>query len=54
MFGIEKIITLAVTLTVIAAGTGQLPRIIKTVQIAQLKLLKESQASKWGKPLLLN
>ena len=53
MLGTEKIITLAAILAVMAAGTGQLPRIIKTVHIAQLKLLKESQASKWPKAYLI-
>ena len=51
--GIEKVISLGVTLTLLAAGTGQLPRAIRAIQIAQLMLLKESQASKWPKAPLL-
>lgn len=53
MFGTEKLITLGATLAILAAGTGQLPRIIKQVHVAQLKLLKESQASRWPKAALL-
>ncbi len=49
---IDKLIQLAVTLAVIAASTGQLPKVIKEIRIAQLKLVKESQASKWGMPML--
>lgn len=41
----SNLIKIAVTLAFIATSTGQLPRIIKEVRIAQLKLLKESQAS---------
>ena len=46
---IDNLIKIAVTLAFLAAGTGQLPKVLKEVRIAQLKLLKESQASKWGK-----
>jgi len=51
--GVEKMIPLALAVVMAAASVGQLPRFIREVQIAQLKLLKESQASKWGRPLLL-
>jgi hypothetical protein len=49
----EKLINFAVVLVVAAAMTGQLPKAIKAVQIAQLQLIKESQASKWPKAMLL-
>lgn len=49
--GINKLITLAATLAMLAAPTGQLPRIIRAVHLAQLQLLKESQASKWPRPI---
>ncbi len=51
--GLEKLINLAVTLTLVAAMTGQLPKAIKAVHLAKLQLLKESQASKWPKAKLL-
>lgn len=51
--GIEKLIPLAVAMGVTAAASGRLPQIIREVQIAQHKLLKDSQSSKWGKTMLL-
>ena len=51
--GLNKIIEAAAILAILAVGTGQLPRIIKAVHIAQIHLIKESQASKWPKALLL-
>ena len=51
--GINKLIEKAVILAMLAAATGQLPRITRAVQIAQLHLLKESQSSHWGRALLL-
>lgn len=51
--GIEKLISLAAALAIAAASTGQLPRIVHAVRVAQLQLIKESQASKWGIPLLM-
>jgi hypothetical protein len=49
----DKLISVAVTLAFLAAGTGQLPKVIKADRVAQLELIRDSQASKWGKPLLL-
>lgn len=48
-----KLIQAAVGAALLAAASGQLPKLIQTVRVAQYQLLKESQASKWGKPLLL-
>ena len=48
-----KLISLAATLAVLATLTGQLPRIIRKVQLAQLYLIKDSQASKWPKAMTL-
>ncbi len=50
--GIQKLIPIAVTFAFLAASTGQLPRVIKAVRIAQLELIRDSQASKWGMPML--
>ncbi len=49
---IDRLISIAVTAVILAASTGQLPKLIKEVRIAQLKLIKESQASKWGIPMM--
>ncbi len=51
--GLNKLFALAAVLAVLAASTGQLPRIIYAVHMAKLHLLKESQASKWPKAALL-
>lgn len=51
--GLEKLISVAAVLAVLAASTGQLPRILHTVRVAQLHLIQDSQASKWGHALLL-
>lgn len=51
--GISKLITIASMLTVLAASTGGLPKIIKAVHIAQLYLIKDSQSSTWGRAMLL-
>ena len=50
--GINKLIQMASILAFIAVSSGQLPKILKQVKIAQLQLIKESQASKWGMPML--
>lgn len=51
--GIAKLIQIAATLAILAVSTGQLPRILREVRVAQLHLIKDSQASKWGRPFLL-
>lgn len=51
--GIDPLIKIAVSLTVAAAMTGHLPAITQAVLLAQVKLLQESQASKWGSPDLI-
>ncbi len=49
----NKLIEAVVIFVFMMAAAGQLPKLIKTVQIAQYQVLKASQSSKWGKPLLL-
>ena len=51
--GLEKLISIAATLAVLAVSTGQLPRILHAVRLAQFHLIHDSQASKWGRALLL-
>ena len=51
--GLENVIKLAAALTIAAALTGKLPRIIREVRHGQIWLLQESKASKWGSPDLL-
>jgi hypothetical protein len=51
--GLDNIIKMAVGLTIAAALSGHLREITRGVQVAQIKLLKQSHASKWGSPDLL-
>ncbi len=50
---ISKLIQIAAILATLAASTGQLPRIIHAVHLAQLQLIKESSSSHWGQAMLL-
>jgi len=47
--GIKSLPQIAVTLAVLAVSTGKLPLILKEVRKAQLLLLEESTASRWGR-----
>jgi hypothetical protein len=49
----QKLTTFALSVVMAAAIAGQLPYFVKEVRIAQLRLLKESQTSHWGTPMLL-
>jgi hypothetical protein len=49
----NKLIQAAVAAALFAAATGQLPKFIQTVRVAQYQLLKDSQASKWGRAMIL-
>lgn len=50
---LNKLIAVAMTAVLTAAATGQLSRLVQTVRVAQLQLIKDSQSSKWGTPFLL-
>jgi hypothetical protein len=49
---IEKLAAIAMGVVMMAAATEQLPRFIRQVRIAQLELLRESRAIKWGDPII--
>jgi len=51
--GIPKLIPIGVSLAFLAAATGQLPKVLRTIQIAQARLIIDSQASKWPKAMTL-
>lgn len=51
---IEKLIYLAVAVTMIAASTGNIPKILVHLRKAQIHLIQESQASKWPKLYIIN
>lgn len=49
--GLSKLITLSVALGVLAAGTGNLPWVLKQVPKAQFELIQETKASSWPKAM---
>lgn len=49
----KQLIHAAIAATLIAAASGKIPEFIQTMRVAQYRLLKESQASKWGRAMLL-
>lgn len=51
--GLNKLIEAIAVLVLLSASTGQLPKIVAKVQVAQLQLLKASQSKSWGQALLL-
>lgn len=46
----KSIITLASTLAIITASTGQLPKVIYQIRLAQLQILQQMQTKNWGTP----
>lgn len=51
--GLDKLIAIGAAMAVLAATTGQLPKAIIAVHLAQLRFLNASKASKWPKAALL-
>jgi hypothetical protein len=49
----KQLIQTAVALAILAAASGQIPKFIQSMRVAQYQILKESQASKWGRAMLL-
>jgi hypothetical protein len=49
----KSLIAIAVTLAFAAVSSGNLPKILNQVRIAQINLIKDSQASKWPKAMML-
>lgn len=50
---LESLVQVAATLAILAIASGHLPAILRGVRMAQIHLIQDSQASKWGRPLLL-
>jgi hypothetical protein len=49
----DKLIEVVAVLVVLASVTGQLPRLVREVRIAQAHLIQDTKASNWGMPMLL-
>lgn len=45
---LDKLTTAVAGIVLLAASTGQLPRLIYAVRKAQIQLIQETKASKWG------
>ena len=50
----DKLIAIAATMAVLTVSTGLLPKVLYRIRIAQMELIQESKASKWGTPHLLS
>ncbi len=50
---LNKLISVAVMIVMLAASTGQLPKLIHAVRKAQIQLIQDTKASKWGRVPLL-
>jgi hypothetical protein len=50
--GFNKLIEAALIVVMMDAAIGEIPRLIQTVREAQLRLLRESRTSDWGRALL--
>jgi hypothetical protein len=50
---IDKLISIAATLAVLAASKGQLPRLLHAVRVAEAQVIYDSRASAWGRPMML-
>ena len=49
----DKLIANAATLAVLTVASGQLPKVLHKLHVAQLHLIKDSQSSSWGRAMLL-
>jgi hypothetical protein len=48
----KQLIHVAIAAALVAATSGKIPEFIQTMRVAQYQILKESQASKWGRAML--
>ena len=51
--GLKQVIQVGAILAVLAASSGQLPRALYAVRLAQLHLIKKSMTTNWGQAMLL-
>ena len=51
--GLEKLIQSIAVVAALIVASGQLPQTLKAVRQAQIQLIQDSKASKWGQALLL-
>jgi hypothetical protein len=46
---LDKLVPVAIAFALMTAATGNLPKIIHQVRVAQAHLIQESKASNWGR-----
>lgn len=51
--GLDKLIQAIAVVAILVVGSGHLPKALELVRSAQLHLIQESKASKWGQAFLL-
>lgn len=51
--GLDKLIQSIAVIAILVVGSGKLPKALKIVREAQLQLIQETKASKWGQAFLL-
>lgn len=48
----DKVIGSGLLIVTLAAATGQLPRLMANLRVAQMQILVDAKSSKWGRPFL--
>lgn len=48
----DKVIGAGLLVVTLAAATGQLPRLMANLRVAQMQILVDAKSSKWGRPFL--
>ncbi len=51
--GLDKLIQSIAIIVSLAVASGHLPQVLEAVRHAQVQLIQESKASKWGQEFLL-
>jgi len=51
--GLDKLIQSIAVIAILVVGSGNLPKALKVVRHAQLQLIQDTKASKWGQAFLL-
>ncbi len=50
---LDKLVPVAIAFALAAAATGNLPKVIHQIRLAQAHLIQDSKASNWGTPWMV-
>ena len=50
---LDKLVPAAITFAILAAASGNGPKIIHELRLAQAHLIQDSKASRWGTPWMV-